>query len=312
MGLTKEVLVTGATGAQGGAVVDALIALDIPARALVRDPSSEAARRLNSRGVRLFTGDFDDVDAITAAADGVSGLFSVQVPGDGEARAAQNLVTAAQRAGVITMVHTSVARADEHEQFVEWPSGRWPRDYWLGKANANDAVRGSGVAHWVILKPAFMMDNFINPKAAHMFPSLAEATLSTTYGPHTRLDLVAAADVGRFAAAAFANPSRFDRSEITLAAEALTMDEVAAVLSTVTSTPITTRYVSTGQAIADGQVPGVIDSQQWAAAEGYQVDITACRNHGIPLEDFASWAADHRNDLPVGGRPDHDTGKVSD
>ncbi|MET0698071.1 MAG: hypothetical protein ABWY93_00270 [Mycobacterium sp.] len=61
---------------------------------------------------------------------------------------------------------------------------------------------------------------------AHV-PTLASGRLATAYKPETRLDLIAAADVGRAAADAFECPERFHRQEIDLAAESLTMSEIA-------------------------------------------------------------------------------------
>jgi uncharacterized protein YbjT (DUF2867 family) len=261
---------------------------------LVRDPSSAAAQHLTTRGVQLYTGSFYDEDSVIAAARGATGLFSMQLPGDGEVRAARNLVTAAERADVTTLVHTSVARAGDHEQFLGWSEGRWPRDYWLGKHEANEAVRHSTVPYRVILKPAFMMDNFATPKSDHMFPTLSQGRLATAYEPETRLDLIAAADVGRVAADAFEYPERFHRQEIDLAAESLTMAAIARVLTEVTGTDFSTTFLRPSEAVGVGYSPGVVDSQRWATVEGYQVDIRACRDRGIRLDGFAAWAMQHR------------------
>ncbi|WP_162460463.1 MULTISPECIES: NmrA family NAD(P)-binding protein [unclassified Mycolicibacterium] len=299
--VTQDVLVTGATGAQGGAVVDALLAASIPVRALVRDMSSLAAQRLTARGVSLRVGSFDDLDSIIDAAKGVAGVFSMQtaspVDPESEVRAATNIVTAARQVGATTLVHTSVARANDYQNFAGWAEHRWWQDYWIMKGRANDAVRASGVAHWVILKPAFMMDNFIAPKATHMFPTLKHGVLQTAYEPQTRLDLIAAADIGKVAAQAFVDPSAYHGQEIDLAASSLTMDEVGRVLCDVGGKSIAVEYVSAEQAIAQGQYRGVIESQQWANVEGYRVDLELARTHHVALESFPDWAHRHRADF---------------
>lgn len=296
MSTTKDVLVTGATGLQGGAVVDSLLAARIPVRALVRNVSAPKAQRLAALGVALHEGSFEDIDSLVEAARGADGLFSVQLATDDEVAQARNVVIAAQRAGVSTLVHTSVARADTHEQFAD-SLGEWAW-YWQNKAAANDLVRASGVPHWVILKPALMMDNFAVPTASGMFPTLADGVLATTLRPETRMDLIAAADVGAFAAAAFVDPNRFDQREIPLAAQSLTMEQVAATLSDVGGTDLAVRSMNVEEAAAAGIFEGVVWSQQWANDVGYQVDIDACRGLGIPMTDFATWAAAHRADLP--------------
>src|SRR6185312_1345548 len=208
MSIDGPILVAGATGAQGGAVVDALLAEGAEVRALVRDPSSASAIALAVRGVELVKGDFDDKASLAEAASGAIGVFSVQVPPhprdlESELRTGKSLVEVARTAGVATFVHTSVARAGDEENFIGWSEKRWWPGYWTSKSGVNEAVKAAGFPHWVILKPAFMMDNFIPPKAAWMFPSLARGGIDTAMTLETRLDLIAAADVGRFAAAAF-------------------------------------------------------------------------------------------------------------
>lgn len=300
------ILVTGATGAQGGAVVDALLDAGMRVRALVRDAESEAAHNLAARGVALVPGDFDDDASLTNAVRDVFGVFSMQLPPrpgdlDSEVRTGRRLIAAARTARVEMFVHTSVARAGDHESFVDWATGRWWPHYWTSKAAVNAAVRAAGFPHWVILKPAFMMDNFALPKAAWMFPGLREGILNSALKPDTRLDLIAAADVGRFAAASFAAPERFDGREIDLAAESLTMTQVAAALAAAATRPVTARSLSGAQARAAGCHAGLVESQQWANVEGYRVDLAAAQAHGLALEAFAPWALRNRNRLPMTG-----------
>ncbi|MGV0044963.1 NmrA/HSCARG family protein [Mycobacterium colombiense] len=305
MSINGPIVVTGATGAQGGAVVDALLAEGAEVRALVRDPSSLSAAALAERGVALVEGDFDDEASLAEATSGAFGVFSVQVPPDPgdlerELRTGKLLVAVARAAGVDTFVHTSVARAGDEENFIGWAEKRWWPTYWMSKSGVNEAVKAAEFAHWVILKPAFMMDNFIPPKAAGMFPSMARGAIDTAMTAETQLDLVAAADVGRFAAAAFADPQRWDRQEIDLAADSLTMGEVAALISEATGRTVVTRSLSPEDAIAAGNHPGVTESQQWANVEGYRVDLDRAKSHGIALESFADWARRHRLDFELG------------
>lgn len=307
------VLVTGATGAQGGAVVDALLDAGRAVRALVRDPASAPARALSERGVQLCEGDFDDVRSIRAAVDGVHGVFSMQMPVHAadlhsETRAAVNLVQAAAAANVEMFVHTSVARAGDHTAFTGWNAGRWWAPYWTSKAAANDVVRSGSLAHWVILKPAFMMDNFVPPKSHKIFPQLSGGAIVTAMAPESRLDLIAAEDIGRMAAAAFDDPARFDRREFDLAAESLTMTEIAATLTAVTGTAVRARHRELDAVVASGTPAGVAENQEWVSAEGYRVDLGRARQYGIDLRSFADWALARRDDFELGdarrNRPD--------
>ena len=107
----QTILVTGATGRQGGAVVDALLSAtdrNWHVRALTRDQSSEKAQNLRSRGVEVVQGDQEDTRSLDAAVAGVHGVFSVQLSMDFEAenRQARNLADAAKRARVSQIVAT--------------------------------------------------------------------------------------------------------------------------------------------------------------------------------------------------------------
>jgi uncharacterized protein YbjT (DUF2867 family) len=250
---------------------------------------------LAERGVALVKGDFDDEGSLAEGTSGVVGVFSVQMPPspgdlDSELRHGKSLIEAARSAGVDTFVHASVARAGDEQSFAGWVEKRWWQTYWTSKSAVNEAVKTAGFPHWVILKPAFMMDNFIPPKAAWMFPSLARGAINTAMTLETRLDLIAAEDVGRFAAAAFTDPQRWDCREIDLAADSLTMVEVARLISKATGRTVTANSLSPDEAIAEGNHPGVTESQQWANVEGYRVDLDRARSHGLVLESFADWA----------------------
>ena len=71
------VLVTGATGHQGGAVARLLLSRGHRVHALVRSPDSEQARSLEHLGARLVSGDFEDVDSLEQAMRGVDAPLPV-------------------------------------------------------------------------------------------------------------------------------------------------------------------------------------------------------------------------------------------
>lgn len=306
MANARTILVTGATGMQGGATVDALLASGFSVRALARDPQSRAARALAERRVAVHQGSFDDPASLRSAMAGAWGTFSMQnvsPPNDPEAeiRHGRALVEAALAAGVEMFVHTSVARAGRQAEFASWAEGRWPLVYWNGKSGVNDVVRASRLPHWAIIKPAYMLENFLPPKAVFMYPGLkARGRIETAMAPDARLDVIAASDVGRMAAAAFADPARFDRQEIDLAVARLTMAEMAKAISTVTGKTVVAETLSPDHLVAKGYYAGLVDSQVWATLEGYRVDLGHAASFGVPLESPADWISRNRArfDLP--------------
>lgn len=302
----SPILVTGATGKQGGAVVQALLAAGRQVRALTRNPNSTAAQALTAQGVEVLQGDFDDVASLDAALTGVGGVFSVQMgshPGDPETevRTGKALIEAAGRAGVDTVVHTSVARAGDQKNFVGWDEGRWEPLYWNNKAAVIDMVKARGFRHWTILKPAMIMEDLVPPMVKSMYPSLRErGRFETAIEADTGMDWIAAKDIGAFAAAAFADPKRFHGHEIDLAAETLTMTEVAAKITAATGKPVSAITLSKEEALAQPYGELGYRHESWNNVEGYKVDLDAVRSWGIPLTSLDEFIGQNRDRFVIG------------
>ncbi|WP_327000358.1 NmrA/HSCARG family protein [Dactylosporangium sp. NBC_01737] len=296
---SAPVLVTGATGQQGGATARALLEAGFPVRALVRDPTTDRAKAVAARGAELVTGDLRDRDSLIRAAQGVRAVFSVQMPPmhdggidfAGELTQAVNLIEAALAAGVPQFVHTSVSGAGQHTATAGWAEGRWAalEPYYTTKAGIQDRVRAAGFTHWTLLKPGWFMENFL-PEAAYLFPRGVEGGLVTVLRPQTRLSLVAVDDIGRAAAAAVAEPGRFHTVELELASDLRTMTEIAEVLSRALGVPLTAPDMTEEEAVAAGM-------PVWAGVSHERINVTGqparpedARALGIPLTSFEQWA----------------------
>src|SRR5258708_18987172 len=116
--MTKDdvVLVTGATGRQGGSVVNHMLAKGRNLRALSRDPGSAAAKALTDGGVDVVRGDLEDPASLENAVRGVRGVYSVQdywaVGAKREVQQGKNIADAANKAGVEHFVFSSVGGAE--------------------------------------------------------------------------------------------------------------------------------------------------------------------------------------------------------
>jgi uncharacterized protein YbjT (DUF2867 family) len=294
----EPVLVTGATGRQGGATARALLDAGVPVRALVRDPATDRARAVAALGAELVTGDLHDRESLVRAAKGVRAVFSVQMPEflgdhfdhDGEVTQGANLVQAAKAAGVEQFVHTSVMGAGQHTQAPGWAEGRWASMApTLGaKAAVQDHVRAAGFARWTLLKPAFFMENFL-PSMAFLFPRGIEGGIVSVLKPTTQLPLVAVDDIGRAAAAALTAPDRFNGVELELASDRLSMTEIAEVLSAVLETPLAAPDMTVEQAMAAG-MPAMGASHEWMNVVDQPARPEYARDLGIPLTTFEAWA----------------------
>ncbi|MEE6270371.1 NmrA family NAD(P)-binding protein [Streptomyces diastatochromogenes] len=295
------VLVTGATGRQGGATARALLAAGVPVRALVRDAATDRAKTVEAFGAELITGDLHDRDSVIRAAEGARAVFSVQMPGvtaegfdfEGEMAQGVNLIEGAKAAGVRQFVHTSVTGAGQHTETPGWAEGRWASmEPALGAKTAiQDRVRAAGFPHWTLLKPGFFMENFL-PSMAFLFPRGIEGGLVSVLNPETRLSLVAVDDIGRAAAAAITAPERFGGVELELASDYLSMTEIAEVLSRALGTQLSAPDMTEEEALAAG-MPAMGATHEWLNVTGQPGRPQYARDLGIPLTSFEEWTQQH-------------------
>lgn len=302
----KKVLVTGATGMQGGAVVQALLRGGHTVTAFVRNPESASAQALAQQGLAIATGDLEDAASIEAASAGHDAVFSVQLaavdPADPgfEQRQARNIATAAKRAGVTQIVHTSVSGTGWRTQHLGHEVSELFKAYWNEKEAAEAVIRESGIDRWTILKPAFYMDNFLPGDKKNLFPELhqPDAKLVTASGPQTTLALINADDLGAAVAVAVADPDKFHETEIELAGDALTHGEIAEFISAVANRKITAAF---RPAEEWEQVTGATQggARTWDDLIGYPARPHHAATHGLVTSNFRQWAA--RQDWRVSG-----------
>jgi len=124
----RPILVAGATGRQGGAVVHRLLRRGHRVRALTRDPAKPDAQDLTRAGAEVTPGDMNDRASLDAALVGVRAVFSVQnfwdAGFDAEIRQGRNLADAAVAAGVEHLVYSGVASADRNTGIPHFES-KW-------------------------------------------------------------------------------------------------------------------------------------------------------------------------------------------
>lgn len=300
-----RVLVMGATGMQGGAVVQALLRAGHPVTAFVRNSSSAPAQALADQGVTLAIGDMDDSASLEAASAGHDAVFSMQNPShdpldpNAEQRHAQNIASAAKRAGVSQILHTSVSgtgwRTDHPEVQDTHPV---MEAYWDQKEAAEDAIRQSGIGRWTIFKPALYMESFLPPKREWSFPDLTEGKVITAASSKAVMALICAADLGAAVVAAVAEPDKFHEAEIDMAGDALTYGEIADVISKTTGRAITAVFVSREEQEQRIGAPST-DSQIWNDRVGYPARPEHAARYGVTTTTFEQWAALQDWQLPA-------------
>lgn len=292
----ETVLVTAATGRQGGATARALLADGTTAvRVLVRNPAAASARALAAAGAEVVVGDLDDPTSLRAACTGVRAVFSMQTPivsADGvdfskEVGQGANLVEAALAAGVETFVHTATSGVGDHRQVEGWAEGRWKshEPYWENKLTTCERVRHAGFRHWTVILPATFMDHAMFDPAGFV-DGLRMVTVIRTDRP---IALVAPEDIGLAAAAAILDPVRFDRVTLQLAGDVLTLPEIVAVLARLEGKPYVVQTGTIEEAIAAGLHPGVAHGLAYMNVAPVLARPELARSLGLAPMRFEAW-----------------------
>ncbi|TDD87164.1 NmrA/HSCARG family protein [Actinomadura darangshiensis] len=280
----KTVAVVGATGLQGGAVTHHLLRGGWQVRALTRDPNGTPARALARAGARVARAQMEDVDSLTAAAEGAWGLFSVQPtvgsPGtapdfttEDEVRWGVNVADAAHAAGVGHLVFTSVAGADRHL------SEKVPVNL-VSKWRIEQHIARLGLPA-TILRPVSFMENFTGGYA------LQNGTLSTGLAPDTAQQLMAVDDVGFITELVFRRPEEWIGRSVSLAADELTPVQVADAIGRALG--ITLPYDQIPIETIRDLSEDFAYANQWLNEYGYRTDIAATRRIHPAAMDFSTW-----------------------
>ncbi len=277
----RLILVTGATGKQGGAAARAIRQRGFPVRAITRNPDKPAARALLGEGVEVVRGDFDDTDSLRRAVEDAYGVFAMTTPFEAgmEAEVMQGkaLADAARRARITHYVYTSVGSANEHTGIPHFET----------KAQVERYVQDVGFPYWTILRPVFFMENWL-----WMKDQIEAGTLATPLRPATKLEQIAVADIGEFAALAFEHPEAWNRRAAQLAGDELSMTEQADAFSRRIGKPV--RYLQVPWADYEKRAgEDLTIMYRWLDEHGYKTDIRALRAQHPRLRTFAEWA--HEN-----------------
>ncbi|MEV8439866.1 NmrA/HSCARG family protein [Actinosynnema sp. NPDC051121] len=222
----EPILITGATGAQGGAVTRALLARGHRVRTLTRAPHSVAAQELRRLGADVAHGDFDDPASLRAALDGVRAVFAVTTPfgsdTDAEVRHGIAVVDAAR--DVEHIVFTSASNADRRTGIPHFDS----------KQRIEEHLATAG-PRWTVLGPAAFIDDKFGEWTVQ---GLRQGTFHLPMPSDRPLHLVAVRDIAAVAVLALEQPDRFAGRRLDLAGEALTPAGMAEALTAAIGRPI--------------------------------------------------------------------------
>lgn len=275
----KTVLITGATGKQGGATARALAGKGFRLRAMTRNPDGDAAKAIAvATGAEIVQGDLNDAASLRGALKGAWGVFGVQntweAGVEGEEEQGKRLASLARETGVQHYVYTSVGSAHRKTGIPHFEN----------KYRVEDTIRAAGFPSYVIYRPVFFMENLTSPWF------LNGDTIYAAMRPDLKLQMIAVDDIGKYVARGFTNADKLNRREIDLASDEATMPDVAMALSR-----------GLGRNISFAQIPisevrknsdDFATMLEWFDRVGYNVDIPSLeREFGIKGTRLVEWAA---------------------
>lgn len=290
MGISKNseqiILVTGATGRQGGAAYRHLQKKGFKLRALVRDPNSVQARQLTGRRNEVIQGSLDDPDSLMRALDGVYGVFSVQPYSANEIQQGVAVIEAAKRQRVSHFVYSSVGSADEETGIPHFES----------KVKVEEHLRSSGLQH-TIVRPVFFMENWHRGFGA----SIRSGQLQQPLSPTAKLQMIAVDDIGAFAALAFEHPDKWKNRTFSLAGDELSMQQIADAFTRATALDVNYVQVSWDQ-FEKNMGRELTVMYHWFEEKGFHFNIDGVRREYPQTHTFDQWLKTYWNTIPVAAR----------
>ncbi len=300
------VLVTGATGNTGGAVVDALVRRDVPVRAMVR---AEADRGKLPDGVQAVVADFDDPASIAAALAGAGRAYLVTPSSERAEEQQRRFCDLAARAGTRQLVVLSQLGADEHS----------PVRFLRYHAAVEQHVRGLGIAH-TFLRPNLFFQGLL----AFARPIAAEGRFYAPVGD-ARVSALDVRDIGAVAAVTLTEPGHEGATYTLTGPAAITHAQIAEALTAALGRQVT--FMDASPSAFAGSLRGVLppwqadglleDYAHYRRGEAAAVSSAVAAITGEPPRDVAQFARDYApafSDLPGARRPRqdyHDPGQGS-
>ena len=312
----KTIAVAGATGAQGGGLVRAILSdpqKTYRVRALTRDANSDKAKELAKLGAEVVSANVDDLDSLKRAFDGCYGAFCVTFFWDHfspqrETQQATNLAKAAAAAGVEHAIWSTLEDTRQYyplSDTTRMPTlmGNYKVPHLDSKGEADHVFTDLGVPTTFLLT-SFYWENFIyfgmGPK-----PGLDGKLKLSLPMANAKLAGIAAVDIGRCSFGIFQRGNEFQNKRVGVVGEWLTGHEMASRFAEALGQPVTYQpipfevYRNLGFPGADDlgnmfQVKMEFESQYCGNRP-----LDLARSLNPELQTFESWLEAHKRQIAV-------------
>ena len=311
----KIIAVIGATGAQGGGLVRAILAdknSEFTVRAITRKTDSDKAKELAAAGAEVVAADLDDVASLQKAFTGAHGAFCLtnfweHFSTEKELAQAKNLATAAKAAGVS---HAIWSTLEDTRRRVPLSDNRMPTlkdkykvPHFDAKGEADQFFRDAGVPTTFLLT-SFYWDNLVY---FGMGPKKGEDGKLSFVLPMAdkKLPGIAAADIGKCAYGVFKQGSALIGKTVGIAGEHLTGTQMAEGLSRALEMPVNYTYVPP-EVFATFGFPGADDlANMFHYKRDFETEFCAARDIAFSrslnpeLQTFAQWLSHEKSRIPL-------------
>jgi uncharacterized protein YbjT (DUF2867 family) len=315
MAAAKVIAVLGATGAQGGGLVRAILADKsggFSARALTRDPNSEKAKSLAKLGAEVVQANVDDAESLRRAFSGAYGAFCVTFFWDHfspekEVAEAASMARAAKDA---RLEHVIWSTLEDVRRFVPLDDNRMPTlmgkykvPHFDGKGESDHLFTDLGLPV-TFLVPSFYWENFIyfgaGPKAG------PDGVLALTFPMGDQnLAGIASEDIGKSAYAIFKRGREFIGKTVGIAGDQLTVAKMAAMMTKALGREV--RYNDVPADVYRGfGFPGADDLgnmfqfyRDFSSVVNGTRSLEASRSLNPQMQTFDRWLAENKSRIPL-------------
>ncbi len=279
------VLVIGATGTTGGAVVDELLARGVPVRGLTRSP--ERAEALRARGAEAVVGDLADPTSLIPAFRGVERFYLATPASERQVELETNALAVGEQGGAYAVVKLGLMAQSPHSPL------RFARSH----AAVVEHLQATSL-RWTVLEPNGFMQNTL-----HAAATIAQGRYPSVLGD-AKVSSVDARDVAAVAARALTEEGHESSSYVLTGPEAITDAEIGATLGAEVAevTDADAAEALRGDGVPEWTVAGLTELAAFhrsGAAAAVTPDVEALL--GRPARSFAEFAADHADAFGRGG-----------
>ena len=311
----KIIVVFGATGAQGGGLVNAILndsSSEFAVRAVTRDPNSEKAKELVAKGAEVVAGDVDDIESMKAALAGAYGAYFVtffwaHFSPEKEMAEAKSMADAAKEAGLKHVIWSTLEDVRNYvplsDNSMPTLHGKYKVPHFDGKGESDQFFIDAGLPVTFMLA-SYYWENLIyfgmGPKRG------SDGKLSITFPlGDKKMAGIAAGDIGKCAYGIFKKGEAVIGERIGVAGDQLTCTEMAEALSKALGEPVTYNEITPAQYRGFG-FPGADDLGNMFqfyrdfddVCNGIR-DVNFSKELNPQLQSFDMWLGENAKRIPI-------------